>query len=100
MSRRTTAYRPSNDVLDTRLNEEESVLLSLSTQRYYSLNDTGSHIWELLPDNQTADEIARALTQQWMVDYETALTYVQLFLRELHDEGLIEPVSESDGECF
>lgn len=91
-------YRPSPDVVSTRLDEHEAVLLSLKTQRYYSLNETGSRIWALLADGMTAGEMAEALTHEWTTEYEEARAYVQSFLAELNEEGLIEPVSDDGDE--
>ncbi len=90
------SYRPSSDVVSTQLDEEESVLLSLETQQYYSLNETGSRVWELLTEGQDADAIAAAITEEWDTTHEEALQYVQSFLEELSEEGLVEPVDEAD----
>ena len=83
-------YRPSSDVVSTQLDEEEAVLLSLETQQYYSLNETGSRVWELLSEGQDVDAIAAAISNEWEVTEDEALRYVQSFLEELHDEGLVE----------
>lgn len=88
------SYRPSADVVSTQLDEEESVLLSLETQQYYSLNETGSRVWELLSDGQDVDAIATAITEEWEVTYDEALDYVESFLEELSEEGLVESVGE------
>lgn len=90
-------YRPSSEVVSTEIDEEESVLLSLETQQYYSLNETGARIWELLSDGHDAEAIAAALTEEWATTQEEALEYVQSFLRELSDEGLVEEVDEAGG---
>lgn len=37
-------YRPNSEVVSTQLDKEEAVPLSLETQEYYSLNETGSRI--------------------------------------------------------
>jgi hypothetical protein len=89
-------YRPSSDVVSTRLDEEETVLLSLETQRYYSLNETGSRVWELLSDGQDVDAIATAITEEWDTTHEEALDYVRSFLDELNEEGLVE---RADGDA-
>lgn len=94
MSDATPAYRPHPDVISTQLDEEEAVLLSLETQRYYSLNETGSRIWDLLSSGRTVDEIATAITEEWAVDYNEARQYVEQFLEELDEEGLVEPATD------
>jgi len=83
-------YRPNPEVVSTEIDEDESVLLSLETQEYYSLNETGSRIWELLSDGHDAEAIAAALTEEWATTRKEALKYVHSFLQELRDEGLVE----------
>lgn len=92
-----TTYHTDSAVVSTQLEGEESVLLSLTTQQYYSLNETGSRIWELLSDGQNAADIIEALTQEWDVGHDEAAKTVESFLRELTEEGLVEAV-EDDGE--
>lgn len=83
-------YRPSPDVVATKLDDDESVLLSLETQQYYSLNETGSRIWELLDAGEGLDAIAEAITAEWDTGLDEARAYVRSFLEELHEEGLVE----------
>ena len=90
-----STYRPSSDVVSTQLDEEEAVLLSLETQQYYSLNETGSRVWELLSGGHDMEAIAAAITEEWEVTHEDALDYVQSFLDELHEEGLVEQVADT-----
>lgn len=89
-----THYHPCSDVVSTEIDEEECVLLSLETQQYYSLNETGSRIWKLLSSGHAPGTIASALTEDWATTQEEALDYVHSFLQELSDEGLVEKVSE------
>ena len=84
------SYRPNPDVVSTQLDEEEAVLLSLETQQYYSLNETGSRVWELLSDGQNIDAIATAISGEWEVTEDEARSYVQSFLEELAEEGLVK----------
>lgn len=87
-------YRPNSDVVSTEIDEDESVLLSLETQQYYTLNETGSRIWELLSSGHDAEAIASAITEEWDTTHDEALEYVRSFLQELSDEGLAEEGSE------
>lgn len=85
-----THYSPHSDVVSTELDDQETVLLSLETQQYYSLNETGRRIWEHLSRGNDAQTIARALSDEWDVAPNEALASVRRFLRELADEGLLE----------
>jgi hypothetical protein len=43
------SFKTSSDVVVTELDgENESVLLHLGTKKYYTLNETGVRIWQLL----------------------------------------------------
>jgi hypothetical protein len=87
------SYRPKSNVVSTEIDEEESVLLSLETQQYYSLNETGSRIWALLSDGHDTDDIASAVTEEWAIAHEEALEYVHSFLQELNEADLVEEMS-------
>jgi hypothetical protein len=88
------SYRPGPNVVSTEIDDEESVLLSLDTQQYYSLNETGSRIWALLSEGHDADDIASAVTEEWAITHEEALKYVRSFLQELSQAGLVEERSD------
>ena len=68
-----------------------AVLLNLQTKRYFSLNETGTRIWELV--QQTADEemIVATLLREYEVDETMARTEVRRILDELIDAQLIVP---------
>jgi len=89
-------YKPSSEVVSTKIDDDECVLLSLDTQQYYSLNETGSRIWELLSEGYGPEAIASAITNEWTTTPEDALTHVQSFLRKLCDEGLVKEGDETD----
>jgi hypothetical protein len=88
------SYRPKSNVVSTEIDDEESVLLSLETQQYYSLNETGSRIWALLSDGHDTDDIASAVTEEWAITHEEAMEYVRSFLQELSQAGLVEERSD------
>lgn len=87
-------YRPCSNVVSTEIDEKESVLLSLETQQYYSLNETGSRIWELLSTGHAPETIASELTKEWATTQEEALNHVNSFLQDLSDEELVEKASK------
>lgn len=89
-------HRPNPDVVSTQVEEDESYLLSLETQQYYSLNETGSRIWELLSDGDDVEAIATAITKEWDTTYEDAIHHVRSFLTELAEEGLVERVPDDE----
>jgi hypothetical protein len=68
-----------------------AVLLNLQTKRYYSLNETGTRIWEMV--QQTADEesIVAALLREYEVEEQMARAEVRRILDELIEAQLIVP---------
>jgi len=68
-----------------------AVLLNLQTKRYYSLNETGTRIWEMV--QQTADEesIVATLLNEYKVEEAMARAEVRRILDELIEAQLIVP---------
>lgn len=85
-----TPIRPHPDVVFTRFDETSAALLHLKTKRYYTLNETGARIWELLAAGKGPDEIARALTEEYEIDMDGAHACVAEWMQELHSEKLVE----------
>ena len=83
-------YAPTSAVVFTQLDDGEAVLLDLQTKQYYTLNETGSQIWDHFKENRSLDEIAAALTETFDVGAEAAKEHVVAFLEELHHEGLVQ----------
>ena len=61
------------DVVATTLNTGESVLLHIGTKTYFSLNETGSVIWDLISKGLTVEEISQRLESEFDVTGEKAL---------------------------
>lgn len=75
------------DVIVTEL-EGELVLLNPRTQAIFSLNATGSLIWEHLGNSSAEDHAAR-LAERFLVDLETARRDVDALTKRLETAGLI-----------
>jgi len=55
-----------------------------------TLNDTGSHLWELLEEERTADELAAALVERFETTPTQALTDVNAFLKQIGELEMLE----------
>ena len=86
--------KPDPDVVCTELGNKEAVLLHLKTKMYYSLNETGLRIWQLLNDGLTLNEISERLQQEFDVTPEKARESVMNLINELIAEKLVEVVDE------
>ncbi len=89
-SETSTPIRPHSSIVFIRLDEKEGVLLHLDTKRYYSLNETDAHLWELLEGGQCASELVQALLLTYHITSEEAAEVVQDFVGTLQDNGLIK----------
>lgn len=69
--------------------DDGAVLLHMRTKRYYSLNETGATIWQLLTDEVPIDEIAVRLADRYDVEWPAADAAVGCLLDELVAESLI-----------
>ena len=84
-----TILRPSPDVQGTSL-EGETVLLDLSTGRYYTLNRLGSVIWEHCTGHSTISDIHAVLCDRFEVAPEQALEDLVVLVSQLLQEGLLQ----------
>ena len=82
-------YELNPDVVSTQLDDKESVLLNLKTRKYYTINETGSVIWNGLQDGKSADEIAELLTVDFEIDLGDARVHVDEFISRLAKDGIL-----------
>jgi hypothetical protein len=80
--------RTHSDVVDTKLDDGEVVLLHLQSKMYYSLNPTGERIWQGLKEGLTLREISGRLQKEFDVDEEDADRSVLDLVKELCDQQL------------
>jgi hypothetical protein len=83
-----TILSPSLDVQGTSM-EGETVLLDLSTGRYYTLNRLGSVIWEHCTGDSTISDIHAVLCDRFDVAPERALDDLVALVNQLVQEGLL-----------
>lgn len=80
---------PSADVVATTLPDGGVVLLNLGTKRYFTLNETGSMIWDLLGKQFSAGAMAAELAARFDVSPEQAGESVRRLLNELAAQKLV-----------
>ncbi len=83
MTRRLDAHP---EVLARRIDRDVLVLVHLETNRIFTLNRTGSRVWELLVAGGAADEVERSLAEEYEVGpeqlHQEVTETVDLLLRE------------------
>ena len=84
-----TTLSPSPDVQSTSM-EDETVLLDLSTGRYYTLNRLGSIIWEHCTGHSTISDIHAVLCDRFEVSSDRALDDLVALINQLVKDGLLQ----------
>jgi hypothetical protein len=78
------------EVVDTQLEAGETALLHLDSTTYYSLNSTGTYIWQGLKQGLTLREISDRLQAVFEVDADRAHRSVLAFVDELAQHKLVQ----------
>jgi hypothetical protein len=81
--------QPHSEVVDTKLDEGEVVLLHLESKLYYSLNVTGERVWQGLKEGLTLTEISQRLQKEFDVNAERADSSVAELINELSQQKLV-----------
>ena len=87
--RRISIPRPDPDVVATAMPDGDTVLLHLRTSQYFSLNATGSLLWQLMESSTDPEGMSQALSDRFEVTPRTARESVLELLRDLKAHQLI-----------
>lgn len=68
----------------------EKVMLSIENGKYYNLGQIGGRIWELASSPVTISGLTEQLVSEYEIEPEVCEQQVQLFLKQLVDEGLVQ----------
>ena len=72
--------------------DEEVLVYDPVVDRTHRLNLTATLIWGLCDGTRSLEDIARALTEQFEVEFETALQDARSVLEQLKEEQLLTGV--------
>ncbi|MBW7476738.1 lasso peptide biosynthesis PqqD family chaperone [Paenibacillus oenotherae] len=70
--------------------DNDKVLMSINSGKYYNLGGIGGKIWELIETPVSVEEIVAALTVEYEVGTAECSSQVLAFLHNLLQEQLIE----------
>lgn len=87
-------YRRRPEALLTELPNRTGLVLNLQKRCYYPLSATGVLLWRLFDNHEVVDEVALSefLVEKFGLGHETAKADVQLFLKRLVDESILDAV--------
>jgi len=80
--------RPAAQVLFRELNGE-GILLSLETGKYFGLNEVGTRIWQLLPEQASLQRLCDVLATEFDADAPTIEAEVVRLVDDLRVHGLV-----------
>ncbi len=82
-------FSRSADVLMQTL-DDEAVLLNLSNEHYYGLNELGLKLWELLEKHNSVDQLVETMLQEYEVSREELVQDINELLSDLEENDLIQ----------
>ena len=69
--------------------DDEVLVYDPVVDRTHRLNVSATRIWELCDGTRSLEDIARVLTEQFEVEFETALQDARTVLEQLKEEQLL-----------
>ena len=85
---RDVVLTPSPDVIVREL-AGESVVLDLSSGRYFGLNAVGTRVWQLIQEGQPVDGVIRSVTAEYDAEAGRVERDVLALLEDLKTRGLV-----------
>lgn len=89
MTRSDGAPRRNPTVKWRRLGDE-SVLLDVSGETYYALNEVGTRAWELIDGQATEAEIAFRIADEYDAPLQVVEADVRMLVGELRGQNLVQ----------
>ncbi len=68
----------------------KAIALNLDTGQYYTMNELGTRVWELLQANKPAAEIVETIELEYDAESEQIASDLAAFLSDLYASGLVE----------
>ena len=85
----SSPIQPHPDVVVTRLDNGEAVLMHMGTASYFTLNSTGAQIWALLAQGLPPAAIVDQLVADYAVEIDRATASVQALVTQLTEQQLV-----------
>jgi hypothetical protein len=68
----------------------ETVVLNIESGVFYTLNEVGRSIWEMVANGHTFEAITHQLSERFEVSPNISRTDAEKFLQRLMDEGILK----------
>jgi hypothetical protein len=92
------SFTANRDHVAARIIDGELIIIRLSDGTYYSMDNAGARVWELIEARHPIGDVVRTISTWYGAAADRVESDVASLVRELLDEGLIMAVSaESNG---
>ena len=92
-----TYYAANLEDVAAEVVDGELIVIRLSDGTYYSMDNVGAHVWELLASGHDVPVLVRTIAEWYATPAERVEGDVSTLLLELLTERLIVPVADGDG---
>ena len=82
-------FEPNTQDVNAEIIDGEAIIINLATGVYYSLENIGAYIWELLAEGHSLEQSVQALVNRYSVSEDDARRDVEELVRQLVEEELI-----------
>jgi DeoR/GlpR family transcriptional regulator of sugar metabolism len=73
---------------------DEAVLLNLSDQHYYGLDEVGARIWTLLLEHGDIEVVIQQMLREYEVNEATLRRDLMALIQEMEQRGILQSVQE------
>lgn len=74
----------------------ETVILDLNSEQYFSLDEVGTRVWQLLAEHGQVEKVIELMLQEFEVTPEQLRADLGALLKSLEDAGLISQSVEGE----
>ena len=78
----------NNDIVFSDI-DGDVIMMSIQKGKYYSMEEIGSRIWELIKDDMEVSTLCKVLCEEYNIEKEQCKIDVLKFLNDLAEENLI-----------
>jgi hypothetical protein len=90
---RNAMVRLSDDVITQEV-QGETVIMDLQSDQYFTLDTTGTRIWQLLQESGSVEAAFNVLLEEYEVEEGTLAHDIEELLGALIEEGLVSVVDQ------
>ncbi len=86
-------YELSSEAIVQEVNGE-SVILDLKSEQYFSLNEVGTRVWQILREQPLLADVYQTLLDEYDIDEETLGRDLETLMNMLISEGLVACIKD------